>query len=141
MFNSLFGFQQKKMTDIDRNKSVVTVGPRATLPSIYVENETAGYFGSNSLRYRNRIADDELTNNDRIKGGKIDSYDDRSIGSSIRSTPSYGTPGTSARLIIIIIAIEMVKLTLRLSEIEVNYRLCLHNKLQRLKFITTFRND
>ena len=78
----------------DRSKSVVTVGPRATLPSIYVENELTGCSGSNNLRHRNRATDDEPYGSKR---SKLDQSADRSLGSSIRSTPSYGTPGTTSR--------------------------------------------
>jgi len=51
---------------------------------------------ADSLRYRNRIADETYTV-DHGKGSKYESPEVRSFGSSIRSTPSYGTPGTSAR--------------------------------------------
>lgn len=87
-----------------QSKSVVTVGTRATLPSIYVENETSGSSvgGATSLRYRNRIHEDDLNNNnnnkdERLKLKSLESPDVASLGSSIRSSPSYGTPGTSAR--------------------------------------------
>jgi hypothetical protein len=83
------------MTDI-RSQGIVTVGPRATLPSIYVENELTGSSGSNNLRFRNRGSGEDLNNNSFV-GKIIESDSDRSLGSSIRSTPSYGTPGTAAR--------------------------------------------
>ena len=84
-----------------QSKSVVTVGTRATLPSIYVENETSGNSGgATSLRYRNRIQDDDLNNNDRMKYKSLESPEVASLGSSIRSSPSYGTPGTTARWVV-----------------------------------------
>ena len=76
----------------NHSKSVVTVGPRATLPSIYVENELSGNSGSTNLRFRNRISGEESN----IHKKSIDSSFDRSLGSSLRSTPSYGTPGTTS---------------------------------------------
>ena len=90
-----------------QSKSVVTVGTRATLPSIYVENETSGNSGgATSLRYRNRLHDDDLNNNDRLKCKSLESPEVASLGSSIRSSPSYGTPGTSARWVVLRYALK-----------------------------------
>jgi len=90
--------------------SVVTVGNRATLPSIFMENEyernSSGnlekscpiqilidpsfFTGQSHLRLRNPKS------NDRART-KLNSHEDSANSTfiSIRSTPSYGTPGTS----------------------------------------------
>ncbi len=85
---------------------VVTVGSRATLPTLYVEDETGGDANikggsgvGTSLRYRNRSSDDSgvsSASGAAFSGGGANSgflSTPPSSSTSPRANPSYGTPG------------------------------------------------